>query len=279
MRSRKGERHGLLCYPLDQVPTAGPLLSCIIAACVKTVMRQPKRAPTLFALDALPATALAKLDTYIATLGGYGGTLLLYLQTISQLDDVYGKTKAQTILGNCATKLFYRPGDLLTAEHVSKLFGTELRYVRSDSRSSGAGSGAGMSVSRSHAPRGPQTSVSWSEKEAPVFAPTEVDALPAESVLVLAQGDTQVRVLAERLNSIPWFPDLPAPPAIRRPRPLTSVPTPAPAVASAEPIPTAVPPTTAAAPLDTEDAAIAPGAAHVLHQRRRPDGAADDHFV
>ena len=109
-----------VCYPLDQVPTAGPLLSCIIAACIKTVMRQPQRTPTLFALDELPATALAKLETYMATLGGYGGTLLLYLQTISQLDDVYGTTKAQTILGNCATKLFYPPRDLVTAEHVSK---------------------------------------------------------------------------------------------------------------------------------------------------------------
>jgi type IV secretory pathway TraG/TraD family ATPase VirD4 len=117
-----------ICYPLDQVPTAGPLLSCIIAACIKTVMRRARRTPTLFALEELPATAQAKLETYIATLGGYGGTLLLYLQTISQLDDVYGKTKAQTILGNCATKLFYLPRDLVTAEHVSKLFGTDLRY-------------------------------------------------------------------------------------------------------------------------------------------------------
>lgn len=216
-----------ICYALDQVPTAGPLLSCMIAACMKTVMRQPRRTPTLFALDELPATALAKLDTYIATLGGYGGTLLLYLQTISQLDDVYGKTKAQTILGNCATKLFYRPGDLVTAEHVSKLFGTELRYVRSDSRSSGAGSGAGMSLSWSHASRGPQTSLSWSEKETPVFGPSEADAVPQESVFVLTQGDLHVRVLAERLNPIPWFGDLPAPPALRRPQPLGSAPHPA----------------------------------------------------
>ena len=192
-----------VCYPLDQVPTAGPLLSCIIAACIKTVMRQPQRTPTLFALDEVPATALAKLDTYIATLGGYGGTLLLYLQTISQLDDVYGKAKAQTILGNCAHQA------VLSAAAISrppstcrKLFGTELRYVRSDSRAAGRAV-AGPELSRSHAPRGPQTSQSWSEKEAPVLAPTEVDALPADAVLVLAQATTQLRVLAERLNPIP----------------------------------------------------------------------------
>src|ERR687893_3334152 len=140
---------------------SGALLSCIIAACIKTMMRQGHRTPTLFALDELPATALAKLDTYIATLGGYGGTLLLYLQTISQLDDVYGKTKAQTILGNCATKLFYPPRDVETAEHVAKVFGTELRYVRSDSRSTGDRSTGG------HIQQSRQTSTTYIEREGP----------------------------------------------------------------------------------------------------------------
>ena len=167
------------------------------------------RTPVLFALDELPATALAKLDTYLATLGSYGGTLLLYLQTISQLDDVYGKAKAQTILGNCHTKLYYPPRDLPTAEHVSKVFGTELRLVRSDSHSAGSG-GFG-----SKHPRGPQTSQSYTEKEVPALAATELDALPAEAVIVLAQAAQQVRVLAERLNPLWQLGTLPAPPALR----------------------------------------------------------------
>ncbi len=205
-----------ITYPLDQVPTAGPLLSCIIAACIKTVMRQQRRSPVLFALDEVPATAIAKLDAYMATIGSYGGTLLLYLQTMSQLDDVYGKAKAQTILGNCHTKVFYPPRDLATAEYVSKAFGTELRYVRADSRSSGGGS-VGLGSAK-HA-RGPHSSLSYTEKEAPALAPTELDALPAEAVIVLAQAETQLRVLAERLDPIPLLPDLPAPPAVRRRRP------------------------------------------------------------
>ena len=67
-------------------------------------------------------------------------------------------------------------------------------------------------------PRGPQASQSWSEQENAVLSPTEVDALPEDAVLVLAQAETQLRVLAERLNPIPWFGELPAPPAIRRAR-------------------------------------------------------------
>src|ERR687894_1634000 len=129
----------------------------IFAACIKAEMRQARKTYALFALDELSATALAKLETYISTIGGYGGTLLLYLQTISQLDDVYGKAKARTILGNCHTKLYYPPRDVETSEHVAKVFGTELRYIRSDSRSSGLSSSGG------HGRENRQTSTTYAE--------------------------------------------------------------------------------------------------------------------
>jgi len=201
-----------ITYHLDQLPTAGALVSSIFAACIKAQMREADtlgaKTHALFALDELPATALAKLDTYISTIGGYGGTLLLYLQTISQLDDVYGKAKARTILGNCHTKLYYPPRDMETAEHVAKVFGTELCYVRSDSSSSRPSASGGQ------ASHGRQTSTTYAERVAPALAPTELDALPACAVIVLAQADKQYRVLAERLNPIPKLLSLPPPPAL-----------------------------------------------------------------
>ena len=200
-----------ITYPLDQLPTAGALVSSIFAACIKAEMRQARKIHALFALDELPATALAKLDTYISTIGGYGGTLLLYLQTVSQLDDVYGKARARTILGNCHTKLYYPPRDMETAEHVARVFGTELRYVRSDSSS-------GSSATGGNAYHGRQTSTTYAERVAPALAPTELDALPASAVIVLAQADRQYRVLAERLNPIPRLPSLPPPPPLGRRR-------------------------------------------------------------
>jgi hypothetical protein len=172
-------------------------------------MRQRTRAATLFALDEVSTTALARLDTYISTIGGYGGLVLLYLQTSSQLDDVYGVHKARTILGNCNSKVFYPPRDLATMEHVSRVFGTELRYTRTQSTS--------RSVTREGTSR-QQTSVSYVERTEPVFSPTELDALPAEAVIVQLQGpNQQYRVLGERLNSIPTFATLPPPPPVVRP--------------------------------------------------------------
>jgi hypothetical protein len=62
------------------------------------------------------------------------------------------------------------------------------------------------------------TSVSYVERTEPVFSPTELDALPAEAVIVQVQGpNQQYRVLGERLNPIPTFATLPPPPPVVRP--------------------------------------------------------------
>ena len=206
-----------LCYPLDQVPTAGALLSCIIAACIKTVMRQPHRTPTLFALDELPATALAKLDTYMATLGGYGGTLLCICKRSRNWMMCTARTKAQTILGNCQTKLFYPPRDLIQPTRRQGVWhGTALRARRQPQSATGSGGLSG----ESHTPRGPQTSLSWSEREAAVLARRSWTRCRRRRSSCWRRQTTQLRVLAERLNPIPRMPDLPAPPALPRRRPV-----------------------------------------------------------
>lgn len=196
-----------ITYPLDQLETAGALVSAIFAACIKAQMRQPVKAYSLFALDELRTTALARLDTYIATIGGYGGMLLMYLQTSSQLDDVYGPHKARTIMGNCANQVFYPPRDPQTAEDLSQVLGTELRYTRTQNTSRSFSGGKGNR----------QTSVSYLEREEPVLIPQELTALPADVVIVLVQGaKQQYRVLAERLNPIPKLATLPPPPGAGR---------------------------------------------------------------
>jgi hypothetical protein len=93
---------------------------------------------------------------------------------------------------------------------ATRVFGTELRYVRSDSSSSSPG------ISSGHAYHGRQTSTTYAERVAPALAPTELDALPASAVIVLAQADRQYRVLAERLNPIPKLASLRPPPLGRR---------------------------------------------------------------
>ena len=115
---------------------AGGLVAAIVGAFVKAKMRaetsgQPASF-TLFALDEMPTTAIPRLDEYLSIMGGFGATALLYMQSLAQLDEVYGDDRARTILANCHQQVYYPPRDVPTAEYVSKLFGTELQFVEFD---------------------------------------------------------------------------------------------------------------------------------------------------
>ncbi len=202
-----------LTYPLDQLQTAGPLVSAIIAGLIKGVLKTPAaaRRPTLFAIDELPTVALGNLDTYLATIGGYGATALLYLQSLAHLQEVYGEVRSRAILANCHHQLYYAPRDPVTPRHVSELFGTELAYVTSESRSWGGehGQAAGRR----------QWTATTQEVIRPALSVSQVLALPQAAVVLLTTlAGRQYRVLAERLNPIGQFPTLPPPPTLVRAR-------------------------------------------------------------
>lgn len=78
------------------------------------------------------------LEVMIAFLRGLGINLWLYLQSDSQLNDVYGEQKAKTIMGNCDTTLFLGSVDYDTCEKFSKVLGNETIEVETTSRTRGA---------------------------------------------------------------------------------------------------------------------------------------------
>ncbi|MBA3471549.1 MAG: type IV secretory system conjugative DNA transfer family protein [Herpetosiphonaceae bacterium] len=120
-----------ICYPLDQLEAAGGLLSVILSALIKGQQRALKKNYTLFAVDELRASRLHALDTKLATVGGYGITIMAYLQQLSQLRDVYGNDAAASIIGNFHHQIFYPTRDNESAEYVSRKFGTEVQTTRS----------------------------------------------------------------------------------------------------------------------------------------------------
>ncbi len=201
-----------LTYPLDQLQTAGPLVSAIIAGLIKGVLKMPagERQPTLFAIDELPTVALGNLDTYLATIGGYGATALLYLQSLAHLQEVYGEVRSRAILANCHHQLYYAPRDPHTPRSVSELFGTELAYVTAESRSWGG----------EHGPAGKrQRTATTQEVVRPALPVPQVLALPqAAVVLFTTLAGRQYRVLAERLNPLARLPMLAPPPTLARSR-------------------------------------------------------------
>jgi hypothetical protein len=200
-----------LTYPLDQLQTVGPFASAIIAGLIKGVLKTPagERQPTLFAIDELPTVALGNLDTYLATIGGYGATALLYLQSLAHLEEVYGAVRSRAILANCHHQLYYAPRDPVTPRYVSEMFGTELAYVTSESSSSRMehGQAAGRR----------QRTTTTQEVVRPALDVPQVLALPqAAVVLFTTLAGRQYRVLAERLNPIARLPKLATPPTLVR---------------------------------------------------------------
>jgi hypothetical protein len=172
-----------LCYPLQQLTAAGPLLSALLAALLRGQIAQTTRRPTLFAIDELPAVGLHNLAEYLATVGSSGVTVLFYAQALTQLAAVYGEAGAQTILGNCHHQLYYPPRDLATAEQISAVFGTTLAVTRSGGRGT----------------RGARESVHEAVRAA--LEPAQALALPEAAVVALTLlGGRQYRLIGQRLD-------------------------------------------------------------------------------
>jgi hypothetical protein len=171
----------------------------------------------LIAIDEMAAVRLRHLDIYLATVGGFGITLLLYAQSKSQLVGLYGQAGTDAILSNCAHQLWYPPKDLQTAQYLSNLYGTELTVNRSYStvsRIERQENGQMVKV--------PQQSVSETLVEKPVLNPTEVQSLGEGKVFVFTGHDQQLRFIGQRLDSRELYDKLPppvqTPKAVTKPR-------------------------------------------------------------
>jgi type IV secretion system protein VirD4 len=215
-----------LRYPMDQLAAASGMISAVIAGLIKGVMRQSRRTPCLVAIDEMPTVGLHNLETYLATVGGYGITVLFYAQALTQIEAAYGKEQAASILANCHHQLFYGTREPHTARYVSDMFGTTIVPQQTTS----------------HGKHGMTTSVRATEQVA--FTPAQVMAIPEDAVVVFSKvDDQQHRFVAERLNPFrsghaPPFPPPPRMPARRRSTdPATArLPTQASASAPTEPV-------------------------------------------
>lgn len=78
------------------------------------------RIPMFCGLDEAARAPLINLNDYLSTAASRGISILVYLQSPAQFDDIYGKSGTEAILANCATQLYYKVETLSTAEYISK---------------------------------------------------------------------------------------------------------------------------------------------------------------
>jgi type IV secretion system protein VirD4 len=87
--------------------------------------------PVLLLIDEAGRTAIPSLADHSTTVVGRGISLWIAVQSLSQLDVVYGRSRATTLRGNMDSKIYYRPEDQETAEYLERCLGETSVFAHS----------------------------------------------------------------------------------------------------------------------------------------------------
>ncbi len=101
--------------------------------------------PVLLLVDEAGRTAIPSLADHATTVVGRGISLWLAIQSLSQLEAVYGKARAQVLKDNMESQIYYRPTDLATAEYLEHRLGRKSAYARSQTIREGMETSQGRS--------------------------------------------------------------------------------------------------------------------------------------
>lgn len=85
--------------------------------------------PVMLLVDEAGRTAIPSLADHATTVAGRGISLWLAVQSLSQLEVVYGKARAQVLRDNMESQLYYRPAELATARYVEERVGRRSAYA------------------------------------------------------------------------------------------------------------------------------------------------------
>jgi type IV secretory pathway TraG/TraD family ATPase VirD4 len=99
--------------------------------------------PVLLLLDEAGRVAIPKLYEYATTVVGRQISLWVAIQSIKQLDAIYGAANAEVLLDNMDTQLFYRQ-KRATAKYLEEELGRKSEYSRSQTSRDGGYETQGM---------------------------------------------------------------------------------------------------------------------------------------
>lgn len=144
--------------------------------------------PCLLILDEFPALGkigiIARANAFIA---GYGLRLLTIIQSVAQLEGVYGQHDARTLITNHAMQILFTPREQRDANAYSEMLGTYTVGSASKGRSVNRGWGAGGS-----------TSETISDQKRALLLPQELKALPDDEQVILLENTAPIRAQKAR---------------------------------------------------------------------------------
>src|SRR6266851_9661672 len=101
--------------------------------------------PVLLLIDEAGRTAIPSLAEHATTVVGRGISIWLAVQSLSQLEAVYGRARAQVLRDNMESQLYYRPNDVATARYVEERCGRRSAYAHQTSEQHGGHTSEGRS--------------------------------------------------------------------------------------------------------------------------------------
>ena len=111
----------------DQRETLRPLITAWVESVLNSLMSLPPNHKRRFwiIMDELPAlNKLSSLTTALSESRKYGGCLVAGIQSVQQLEDIYGYNLAASLLDNFNTKIFFRAMNPDTAKWISRVLGS-----------------------------------------------------------------------------------------------------------------------------------------------------------
>lgn len=134
------ERDLLALSPLVRL-LWGTLIDGLITTFDKAQGKQCQ--PVLLLIDEAGRTAIPSLADHATTVTGRGISLWVAVQSLSQLDAVYGKTRATVLRDNMETQLYYRPANQATADYLEHCLGRRSDYAHSETLREGTATSEG----------------------------------------------------------------------------------------------------------------------------------------
>jgi type IV secretion system protein VirD4 len=101
--------------------------------------------PVLLLIDEAGRTAIPSLADHATTVVGRGISLWIAVQSLSQLDAVYGKVRAQVLRDNMESQIYYRPSNHETAEYLERCLGRTSEFAHSQTVRDGTHTSQGLS--------------------------------------------------------------------------------------------------------------------------------------
>ncbi len=101
--------------------------------------------PVLLLIDEAGRTAIPSLADHATTVVGRGISLWIAIQSLSQLDAVYGPAHAHILRDNMESQLYYRPANQETADYLEHCLGRRSAYAQSQTMREGTETSQGRS--------------------------------------------------------------------------------------------------------------------------------------